>query len=406
MISYADALKLIERESFAAPPVEALPLERAIGRVLAQAVRADRDYPPFHRSQMDGFALCAQHFAPGKKFRIARTVYAGSDPGNLQSEHDACVRIMTGAALPYGCDAVVRLEDSQIYGESVEFRISSLMPGQFVSAKGEDLLKGQVALDAGTTITTANIMTLASLGIATPVVYKPLQVALVTTGDEVIGVGEDPLPWQIRNASAFTMAAFLRDFPVLITQVQHVRDDKHALAEALQQALGVDLVLVTGGVSAGDADYVPGVLQALGVQEILHRVAIKPGKPLYFGRKGETAVFGLPGNPVSTLVCLTVFVRQHLLQRMGQQQYQLFLPIATSRGKKHDLTEFLPARLLQDNARTSLSPLTLRSSGDIFGCARAHGLAVHEAARKNLAAGEIVAFIPFGAGFAQHGGHN
>ena len=166
MITYPQALELIRNEKFARPDLESLPLESAIGRVLAQDAIADRDYPPFNRSQMDGYALASHDFAPGKNFFLERTVYAGAEPGKLHGTHNACVRIMTGAALPAGCDAVVRLEDSTANGETVTFNISSVLAGQFVSAQGEDLRKGELALRSGTAISLANIMTLASLGIA------------------------------------------------------------------------------------------------------------------------------------------------------------------------------------------------------------------------------------------------
>jgi molybdopterin molybdotransferase len=403
LISYAQALDLISREEFARPGTESLPLESAIGRILAGPIIADRDYPPFNRSQMDGYALASQDFTPGKYFRIERTVYAGREPGTLHAVPGGCVRIMTGAALPAGCDAVVRVEDSTADGEIVTFNLNSVMAGQFVSARGEDLRKGDLALAVGTAITIPNIMTLASLGIAQPEVFKPLSIALVTTGDEVISPTEQPLPWQIRNASASVLSAFLETLPVRIVKNQHVRDDRQALEAVLQNALAADLVLVTGGVSAGDADYVPDTLVSLGVEKIFHRVAIKPGKPLFFGRKNETAVFGLPGNPVSTLVCLAVFVRQHIQQRLGQRTAGTFLSLAQARTKKHDLTEFIPVALTSVNNATTLLPVSLFSSGDILACARAHGLAVQAAERKNLAAGEILEFIPFTAGYPEYG---
>lgn len=403
MVTYPQALELIRNEEFARPGIESLPLESAIGRILAQPIIADRDYPPFNRAQMDGYALSSQDFVPERRFRIERTVYAGAEPGSLQAPPAACVRIMTGATLPDGCDAVIRLEDSNSDGETVTFDLNSVTAGQFVSAQGEDLRQGEPALDAGTTVSIANIMTLASLGIAQPEVFKPLEIALVTTGSEVIAVDEKPLPWQIRNASASVMAAFLQTLPVRIVKKLHVRDDRQALETVLQNALAADLVLVTGGVSAGDADYVPDALVSLGVERIFHRVAIKPGKPLFFGRRGETAVFGLPGNPVSTLACLAVFVRQYILQRLGPQTAGTFLSLAQARTKKHELTEFIPVALSSMNNSTALLPVPLRSSGDILACSRAHGLAVHAAGRKNLAAGEILEFIPFTAGYAEYG---
>lgn len=406
MITYPQALEVIRSEKFAEPRTQLSPLESAVGRVLARPVTADRDYPPFNRSQMDGYAMASVSFAPGKKFRMERTVYAGAEPGTLQAP-DSCVRIMTGAGLPDGCDAVVRLEDSTANGDTIVFNLNSVVSGQCVSARGEDLKRGELALEAGTAISIANMMTLASLGIAQAEVLQPLSIALVTTGDEVISATEQALPWQIRNASASVVTAFLQTLPVRLVKMQHVRDDRQALEAALQNALAADLVLVTGGVSAGEADHVPEVLLSLGVEKKFHRAAIKPGKPLYFGRRGETAVFGLPGNPVSTLVCLAVFVRYHLLQRLGQPAPGLFLPLAQARAKGHELTEFIPVALVSTHSTTTLLPVSLRSSGDILACSRAQGIAVHESQRKNLAAGEILEFIPFTAGYAQHGsGHS
>ncbi|MBN8220507.1 MAG: molybdopterin molybdotransferase MoeA [Spirochaetes bacterium] len=396
MISYAEALTLILREAHGFG-TEKITLEKSFGRVLAEDVRADRDYPPFNRSAMDGFAVHAAGLSQGKEYPIVGTIFAGDKVAKKPYAAGTSVKIMTGAALPPGFDAVVRKEDAIAENGLVRFSTGALQRWHNVSVMGEDLKRGTALSLAGSVIDRSAVTTLASLGVTRPLVKKLPRVAILTTGDEIVPPGRKPQAQQIRNSNIFALRALLAAFGIEKVVAKHAADNEAALTAALRSVLGADIVLLTGGVSAGDADYVPGILTKLKVKEVFHKTAIKPGKPLWFGTRGKTLVFGIPGNPWSSQVVFKIYIEPYLCHAFGMEPpLRLSLPLAKERNKKDTLQHFFPVRVANRSGSASeLEALSFNGSGDIRAGLGSDGLAVHPAHKKELKRGDIVEFIPW-----------
>ncbi|AFM13125.1 molybdenum cofactor synthesis domain protein [Turneriella parva DSM 21527] len=401
-VSEAKSLILAEARSFG---TERIALERSFGRVLAENVRADRDYPPFNRSAMDGYAIVADQCATEKLYDVVGKLFAGgAAPAHLsrlrggQKATPAALKIMTGAAVPEPFDAVIRREDArETAGQQVSFTSESILPWHNISRQGEDLQRGSTLALAGSAVDPSSVTLLASLGVHRPLVQKLPRVTIITTGNEIIPVNKKPRPTQIRNANALALRCMLARFGILNVTEKHTSDNKARLSTALKAALSSDLVLLTGGVSAGDSDYVPEVLQKLRVKQVFHKIAMKPGKPLWFGTRGKTRVFAIPGNPFSAQVCFHVYVAPFLRACLGQApRPALTLSLAADRQKKDALEHFFPVRILSKVKSTpELELVAFNSSGDIRAGWGADGLAVHAAEKKEIRRGELVEFLPW-----------
>lgn len=396
MISYTEALTLVLREAHGFG-TEKIPLERGVGRVLAEDIRADRDYPPFNRSAMDGFAVHAAGFSAGKEYRIAGTVFAGAQISKKPYPAGSAVKIMTGAPVPPGFDAVIRREDAVMQNDTVRFSGAAPQRWHNVSLMGEDLKRGAALSLAGSAIDHSVATALAALGVMRPVVKKIPRVAIVTTGDEIIPPQRKPQPQQIRNSNVFALRALLASFGIAKVIAKHAADDKVALTAVLRSVLAADIVLLTGGVSAGDSDYVPGILAKLRVKEVFHKTAIKPGKPLWFGMRGKTRVFAIPGNPWSSQVVFKTYIEPYLRHSFGMEPpLRLSLPLAKDRHKKDTLQHFFPVRVTnRAGSASELEAVGLNGSGDIRAGLGSDGLAVHPANKQEMKRGEIVEFIPW-----------
>jgi len=370
----------------ARPAMETVPLDEACGRVLACTVPADRDYPPEPRSMRDGFALQAAS-TPGE-LRVLGEVRAG-EPCRFQVGPGEAVEIMTGATVPAGADAVVMIEHVSLDGARLRVP-QPVEPGANISPRGSSLKAGAAAVEAGTRLTPASIALLASVGAAEVPVFARPRVAILPTGDELVGISERPEPWQIRNSNSHALAAQVRRAGGIAAVFPPVRDSLEETVEALEQALKQDLVLLSGGVSAGKYDLVEAALERLGAAFYFDRVLIQPGQPCVFGRAGDTFFFGLPGNPASTFVCFEIFARAalDLLGGVAQPQLPILLAeLAEPFRHKPGLTRFLPARLA-DGAR--LYPLPWGGSGDIRALGSANCFLIADPARPEYAAGDWI----------------
>lgn len=310
-------------------PAEEVPLLDAGGRVLAADLVAPRDLPPWDNSQMDGYAVRAADLASDARFTVIETVLAGKAPSKTVGAGQA-VRIMTGAPMPAGADTVVPVESTAADGRDA-MRVTAAPPqrGDFVRRAGEDVRAGSVAIPKGVILHPAAIGVAASLGLVRVPVYRRPVVAIVATGDELADPGTEAGPHRIYASSSFALAAAVRRAGGEPRYLGIARDTREALQAKLSEALdGPDVLLTTGGVSVGEADYVKEVLAELGVEMKFWRVAQKPGFPLAFGMRGSTLVFGLPGNPVSTLVSYEEYVQPALLRLQGRRS--LFPPVVTA----------------------------------------------------------------------------
>ena len=376
MLTPAQAESLIEQH-LTCLPIESLPLTQAAGAVLRENIYAERDQPPFDRVAMDGFALAAAAAANNSgRLRIVGIQNAGDPPQTL-ADPDACIEIMTGAMLPRGCDAVVPVEHIQRNGAFAELGRKPVQPWQNVHRRGSDCPQGALLLAAGTRLSAPEVAIAAGAGMARLRVSAQPMIVVISTGNELIEPGELIEPHQVRRSNAYGITASLRQHGFARVADDHVRDDEAALEERLRFHLHThDVLILSGGVSMGKLDLVPKVLERLGVNLVFHHVAQRPGKPMWFGvAQSGRAVFALPGNPVSTLVCLSRYVLPALRAAMGQapaeaRRIALTAPVEV----KAPLAFYMPVKLKSDDwGRTSAEPKPTNGSGDFTALAGTEG---------------------------------
>ena len=398
MMPVEEALEIVLREAPALPD-EAVALDDALSRVLAEDVVSDLDLPPFDRAAMDGYALRAKDVvAAPAALDVIGEVRAGQWP-DLTVGPGQAARIMTGAPLPPGADSVKQVEKTQPLDEFRVTILSAVAEGANVAPRGSEVRAGDVVLARGRVIDPAAIAVLASSGKARVRVARRPVVALLVTGDEIVEVSATPAPGQIRNSNGPAVAAQARLAGAEVRILGVVPDRQEAIAEALRAGLAADVLVVSGGVSAGDYDLVEPALLELGATFLFTKVAIKPGAPLVFGRCGETLVFGLPGNPVSAQVTFDLFVRPALLKMQGARvldrprvAVELLGPVKNRSGRK----SHVPARVRLEGGRLVARPVRSMGSGDLTAHARANALVVIEAERPQVAAGETAEAVLLG----------
>jgi molybdopterin molybdotransferase len=359
-------------------PIESLPLAQCAGAVLRENIYAERDQPPFDRVAMDGIAVDSNSIQHGhRRLRIQATQAAGDPPLSLAAP-TGCIEVMTGAVIPSGCDSVVPVE--QITVDSSEAELSSSVtvePWQNVHRRGTDTRQGTLLLSAGARLRAPEIAIAASAGMARIRVSSQPMVAVISTGNELIEPGEPILPHQIRRSNAYAIVAALRRHGFQRVADDHLLDDAAELKRRLKFHLEThDVLVLSGGVSMGKLDFVPKVLDELGVQSVFHKVAQRPGKPMWFGVASSGAtVFALPGNPVSTFVCLARYVLPALFAAMGQdplppEKMALGGEVANSTS----LTFFMPIRVeVDDWGRAWAIPCPTNGSGDFTSLAGTDG---------------------------------
>jgi molybdopterin molybdotransferase len=392
MISFDEAIRIIAQHSRILG-AETVSVDGADGRVLAEDIFADRDYPPFNRAAMDGYAIIYDDWVSGiREFIVSETILAGQ-PASKKLVKGSCYKIMTGAAVPGPANVVIRVEDSLVADGKVRLTALSMKPYLNIARQGEDLLSGTIVAHKYARLTPRMISILAVVGRERVLVQKLPSVAVVTTGDEVVPLGHSILPYQIRNSNAYLIRSMLKNSGIVPAFVRHVRDDKEMIKGALKEALRSDMVIVNGGVSAGDADYVPLLLESFHVQKLFHKVAIRPGKPVWVGVKPDGGlVFALPGNPFSCLVTFNLFVKLflNLAQGLEAPQY-LKLPFKGTRAKKVNLDEFFPVQI--DAHSMTVQPVSINGSGDIRLGLNADAIALHPLSTDIIANGDLVEFF-------------
>ena len=297
-------------------PPQTVALGEALGWVLAEEILAPEDVPAFDNSAMDGFAVRAVDSGAGVRLVVVGESRAGAPATAVLAPGQACA-ISTGAAIPAGADAVVPVEDTRRHSAEVEL-LAPVEPGRYVRHAGDDLRAGDTVLEPGVRLGPAELGVLASAGFPVVAAGARPRVAIVTTGDELVGVDEQATPGSVRNSGAFVIPALVRRAGAEAVSLVHARDDPAVIREAIGAALGADAAVITGGMSVGRHDHVAEVLGGLGVTRHVAGVALKPGKPFWFGTHEQTLVFGLPGNPVSSLVTFLLFVRPALQALAGE----------------------------------------------------------------------------------------
>jgi molybdopterin molybdotransferase len=366
---------------------ELVPLDRAAGRVLAATVTADRDYPPLPRSARDGFAVRAADL-PGV-LRITGEIAAGGY-SDCPLQAGEAVEIMTGAPLPPGADSVVMVEHTTVNGDTVSIE-RTVEPGENYNLRGAEMLAGDAALPTGTRIDYAAVALLATVGTNEVAVYPRPRVAILATGDELVDTAAQPEPYQVRNSNAHALAVQVRNAGGEPDILPVARDRFDSTAPLIEEGLGSDLLLLSGGVSAGKYDIVETVLCSMGAEFFFDRVLIQPGQPLVFGRARGTFFFGLPGNPASTMVTFELFARAALELLGGQTASELPITLAALTAplrQRPGLTRFLPALLKPD--RAEVEPIRWAGSGDVRAIARANAFTVSDPDRDSWQQGEPI----------------
>lgn len=368
---------------------------QALGRVLAEDVTADRDYPPFHRSTRDGYAVrSADAVGAGAKLRLMGESRAGVVfDGTVAAGQ--CVRILTGAALPVGADAVVMQEYVRVDGENVVLGRAAAAGQNFVVA-GAESRAGDLLVGRGKRLGFAELAMAAQVGRARLRVNRRPQVAILSTGDEIVGLNETPRPFEIRNSNSVSLAAQIMlagGEPVLLG---NARDEVHELRARIEQGLAWDMLVLSGGVSVGTYDLVEQVLREFGAEFFFDSVAIRPGKPAVFGWCREKPVFGLPGNPVSTMVTFELFVAPAIEVLSGTEPRSPFskAKVAHAVSEKTPLAHFLPARVSWTSGDPLVQAIPWQGSGDIGAVVRGNCFLVVRGERQQLSAGEWVDILP------------
>ena len=376
--------------------LELVGLEHAHGRVLAEAIHADRDYPALRRSLRDGFAVISSDL-PGT-LRVRGEVRAG-EAEQAPLVHGEALEIMTGAPVPDGADAVVMVEHVvRTTGNNGDAQVRidrSAEPNQFVNEQGSEAKRGSVLVPAGTKLDASHVATLTMTGhVAANVEVRP-RVAILATGDEIVGIEEQPASHQIRTSNSYMLAALVRTAGAEATVLPVARDTPQALIPLLERGLEHDMLIVTGGVSAGKYDLVKPSLRELGVTFEFERVRVQPGQPAAFGTIRNKPVFGLPGNPGSTLVTFQLFAHAAIEILAGVETP--ILPLLSARFEapfrhKLGLTRFLPARLSQDGER--LRHIPWQGSSDVPALARANVFLVADHDRETWDVGDMIRVMP------------
>ena len=378
-------------------PAESVVLADSVGRVLRNDVHADADSPPFDRSVRDGFAVVSADVATAPvELEVVGESRAGrSYEGRVASGQ--CCEIMTGAEVPPGADAVVMVEDTRPAARGRVRILRSVVAGRSIQAAGTECRKGEGVLESGRRIGSGEIGVLASLGyVEVPVSRKP-RVAIVSTGDELVDVAQAPGPAQIRNSNGVTLMAQVMEAGGDPVPLGIARDTADDLREKLAEGLRHDVVITSGGVSMGKYDLVEGVLEEQGVEIAFEKVAMKPGKPTVFGWRDRTFVFGLPGNPVSTIVSFQLFVRP-LLRRLlhAGTGRGAFLEAALTAPVRCDPVRAacVPARARFEHGEYRIGPVRWMGSSDLVGLARANAYLLVPRRDGELSEGARVDFIP------------
>jgi len=397
MIPVFEALKIIKRETRSLER-ETIDLENSIGRVLAEEIRADMDLPPFNRSQMDGFAVLASDTknAPVRLKIIGESVAGKGFDEKLKSGE--AVRIMTGAPVPVGANAVQKIELTREIDGFIEILETTKLKQNIVH-RGEEIVKGSKIFDGGEIISENMIAAIASFGYAKLKVSRKPKAAILATGSEIVEISETPKTDQIRNSNSIMLKVFAEKAGAESGVLPIVKDDLQNLKSTIRNAAEIcDVLIISGGVSVGDYDFTKPTLREIGAEIFFEKISLKPGKPMVFAKLNDTLIFGLPGNPVSVAVTFYLFVRTAILQMQGAKNCELKKGFAVVSGKIKSAKErdsFLPVSVETDaNGKLIIESLRFSGSSNFIAFSRANTM-VFVPQGKDLNEGDVaeIAFI-------------
>lgn len=393
LIKVKEALEIVvnNAQNFGIEKVDFL---NSCGRILKENIFADRDFPPFDRVSMDGIAISSEAFSNGQRtFKIEGIQAAGSAQLTLQNTSN-CMEAMTGAVLPKNTDAVIQYELLTIENGTATINLDALKSFQNIHLKGTDKKQGDLLINENTLISPAEIGIFATVGNTIVKVAKQPKVMVVSTGNELVEVGEIPADHQIRRSNVFTLVSLLEKLQIK-AKTLHILDDKEVLLTKIESLLtNYDVLIFSGAVSKGKFDFIPEVLDQLGVKKLFHEVKQRPGKPFWFGKKGEKTIFAFPGNPVSTFVnCVKYFYPWHY-KSVGlnfENKHQAIL--SEDFYFKPELTYFLQVKLNQVEGKLMATPISGKGSGDLANLADADAFLELPDNRSNFTKGEVFPVI-------------
>lgn len=381
--------------------VSEIPLEHTLGMTLAQDVVSAMDSPPFDKSSMDGYAIRAEDASSGPVvLRVVEVITAGHVPSKTIGIGEAA-QIMTGAPLPQGADSIVKAEETQRNGNAVSILVAPVRVGTNIIRRGNSIHAGACVLPSGVVLNGSRIGALAEIGRAYVPVRRRPRVAVLATGDELVSIETNPGPGQIRNSNAVMLAAQIEAMGGIPVPLGLARDNRDELQVKIQQGLQSDLLVLSGGVSAGTLDLVPSVLAEAGVRQVFHKVEMKPGKPIWFGIWKSSpqeefrtcSVFGLPGNPVGSLVCCELFVRTAIRRLMGIEPAT---PQPTLANIEHEFSTrgdrptYHPAKLTSTSNGLAVTLVDWHGSSDLCGTVAANGMAYLPSEARQYQVGDLL----------------
>ena len=396
MISVDTAAKIVT-DVIEPLPAKTVPFESALGLCLAQDVRSDIDMPPFDRSAMDGYAVIAEDTVRAPiELTVIEDIAAGYMP-TIKVMCGQASKIMTGAAVPEGADAVVKVEETEDLSANNRVKIlRAIDRGRNISKMGEDMKVGQVVLHKGMPIRPQEIGILATVGKARVEVFPTPTVGIISTGTELVDVESKPSTAQIRNSNGYSLAAQARRLKVDIEILGIVKDTKEDISRIMHRGLQKDILILSGGVSMGEYDLVGDVMKDLNTQIYFEKVALRPGKPVIFGKKDKTFIFALPGNPVASFVTFELFIYPAIRKMMGFStlhrttvKASLEVEILVKRKRR----EYRPALLRMHNNQWFVSPVEWHGSADLLSTTRANCLLIVREDAEKLSVGQLVDVI-------------
>ncbi len=405
MLTLQSAFQLLSQTVTPSAPVR-VPLENALHLSVAEDILAPHDSPPFDKSMMDGFGLRFDDWAQGNRvFDIVAHIPAGSTT-QIHVQSGQAVRIMTGAPIPRGVDLVIPIEATCGQHSELKVQLEDIPAtrGLHIIHQGDNIKSQTPLLSSGTTLYAQHLGALAEFGITDVCVRPRPTVAILATGDEIVPFHLTPEPGQIRNSNELMLASQITQFGGIPIPLGIVADNQNQLADVIQSGLNHDLLLLTGGVSAGDFDYVPTLLKQAGVQQVFHKIQLKPGKPVWFGvfveprSSKRTYVFGLPGNPVSSLICAELFVGptiHTLMHRPAFPPRHVSATLSAPYSHKGDRPTYHPARLVHTSEGLQVQTVPWKGSSDLSATLNANSAIAFPAGNQHYLSGEIVSVLPW-----------